>query len=312
VGTTARLADWAHRVAPGVVLAWNPEFLREGSAVHDTLEPERLVFGVPDGPTGSLAVDSLRSVYARPIAAGAPAVITDYATAELVKVAANAFLATKISFINAVAEVCAVVGGDAQQLTRALGYDSRIGALQLQPGLGFGGSCLPKDIRSFRMRAEELGIDALPGLLREVDRINLRQRSRVVELAIDMCGGGMAGRRIAVLGAAFKPHTDDIRDSPALDVCTRLRDLGAELVVTDPKAMENARRAHPDVQFAVTADEAVADADLVLLLTDWPEFVALDPRALGRLVRSARIVDARNVLDGHRWRAAGWHFASLY
>jgi len=311
VGTTARLGARARQAAPGVVVAWNPEFLREGFAVRDTLEPERLVFGVPDGAAGTQAIDRLQEVYAQPLAAGVPAVITDYATAELVKVAANAFLATKISFINAVAQVCAAAGGDAQQLTTALGYDSRIGPLHLHPGLGYGGGCLPKDIRAFRTRAQELGNDELPSLLGEVDRINLRQRSRLVELAIDMCGGSVAERRIAALGAAFKPNTDDIRDSPALEVSARLRDLGAHVVITDPRAMENASRAYPDLQFAVTADEAAIGADLVLLLTDWPEFLAIDPVILAELVRTPRIIDARNALDRTTWQAAGWGFRAL-
>jgi UDPglucose 6-dehydrogenase len=308
---TAAIEGWARRAAPGAVVAWNPEFLREGSAVRDTLEPERLVFGVPDGTAGGPAIDRLGEVYALPLAAGAPAVITDYATAELVKVAANAFLATKISFINAVAQVCAAAGGDVQHLARALGYDSRIGAMHLQPGLGFGGGCLPKDIRAFGTRARELGIDELPALLGEVDRINHGQRSRLVELAVDVCGGSVAGRRIAALGAAFKPNTDDIRDSPALDVCVRLRDLGADVVVTDPRAIENAARAYPHLQFAVTADEAAVGADLVLLLTDWPEFVALDPAALAQLVRTSRVIDARNALDRGTWLTAGWSFRTL-
>ena len=311
VGTTTRLGNWARRASPGVVLAWNPEFLREGSAVHDTLEPERLVFGVPDGAAGALAVDRLEKVYAEPLAAEVPVVVTDYATAELVKVAANAFLATKISFINAVAQVCAAAGGDARHLTRALGYDSRIGRLHLQPGLGFGGGCLSKDIRAFSTRAQELGNADLPALLGEVDRINLRQRSRLIGLAVQMCGGSVAGRRIAALGAAFKPNTDDIRDSPALDVCIGLRDLGAEVVITDPKAIENARRAYPDLQFAVTAEEAAVDADLVLLLTDWPQFAAISPTALARLVRSPRVIDARDALDRPAWRAAGWYLRAL-
>jgi UDPglucose 6-dehydrogenase len=270
--------------------------------VRDTLEPERLVFGVPGGAAGTLAIDRLRNVYAAPLAAGTPVVITDYATAELVKVAANAFLATKISFINAVAEVCAAAGGDAQHLTRALGYDSRIGPLHLQPGLGFGGGCLSKDIRAFRTRAEELGVGELPALLHGIDRINLRQRSRLVGLVVDMCGGDVAGRRIAALGVAFKPNTDDIRDSPALEVCTRLRDLGAEVIITDPKAIENARRTRPDLQYAVTAEEAAVDADMVLLLTDWPEFAAIDPVAFARLVRSPRVIDARRQANGS-WTA---------
>ena len=256
------------------------------------------------------ACDLLRRVYAAPLAAGAPLVVTDYATAQLVKVAANAFLATKISFINAMAEMCEATGGDVTSLAGALGHDVRIGRQFLRAGLGFGGGCLPKDIRAFSARADELGVGEL-AFLREVDAINLRRRSRMVTLAREELGGDLRGKRLAVLGAAFKPHSDDVRDSPALDIAVRLAGEAAEVVVTDPQAVENARRRAPDLKFAHSAEEAATDADLVLLLTEWPEYVALDPAELGRVVHDRRVLDGRLALDPATWRAAGWRYRGL-
>jgi len=307
VGTAARLADLLAESAPSLELAWNPEFLREGHAVADTLNPDRLVFGV----TSTGAEEVLRRVYARPIAAGTPVIVSDYATAELVKVAANAFLATKISFINAMAEVCEASGADVTVLADAIGHDDRIGRKFLSAGVGFGGGCLPKDIRAFMARAGELGADQASTLMREVDSINLRRRSKVVELARLACGGSFVGRKVAVLGAAFKPHSDDIRDSPALNVAAQARLQGADVVVTDPAAVENAAKLWPDLSFADTAEEACAGADVVLLLTEWPEYTGLDPAELGSLVRTRSIIDGRNALDGARWAAAGWTYRPL-
>ena len=311
VGTAARLADVLAQRAPSLELAWNPEFLREGHAVADTLSPDRLVFGVAGGAAGAGAEALLRRVYARPIAAGTPVIVSDYATAELVKVAANAFLATKISFINAMAEVCEASGADVTVLADAIGHDDRIGRKFLSAGLGFGGGCLPKDIRAFMARAGELGADQASTLMREVDAINLRRRSKVVELARLACGGSFIGHKVAVLGAAFKPHSDDIRDSPALNVAAQARLQGADVVVTDPAAVENAARLWPDLSFAATAEEACAGADVVLLLTEWPQYTGLDPAELGALVRTRRIIDARNALDGAAWSAAGWTYRPL-
>ena len=310
VGTAARLAEMLAVRAPSLELAWNPEFLREGHAVSDTLAPDRLVFGVAGGGSAR-AEEVLRRVYARPIAAGTPVIISDWATAELVKVAANAFLATKISFINAMAEVCEASGADVAVLADAIGHDDRIGRKFLSAGVGFGGGCLPKDIRAFMARAGELGADQASTLLREVDAINLRRRSKVVELARLACGGSFVGRKVAVLGAAFKPHSDDIRDSPALNVAAQARLQGADVVVTDPAAVENAARLWPDLSFADTAEEACAGADVVLLLTEWPQYTGLDPAELGALVRGRSIIDGRNALDGARWRAAGWTYRAL-
>jgi UDPglucose 6-dehydrogenase len=307
VGTAARLAAGLAGTAPHVQVAWNPEFLREGHAIEDTVRPDRLVFGVQDPSAEAL----LRRVYETPIGAGTPVVVTDYETAELVKVSANAFLATKISFINAMAEVCEIAGADVTQLAEAIGYDDRIGRKFLGAGLGFGGGCLPKDIRAFMARAGELGADQALTFLREVDAINLRRRSRMVDLAREECGGSFVGKKVAVLGAAFKPHSDDIRDSPALNVAAQIRLQGGAVVVTDPEAVGNARRLWPDLSYADSAEEACPGADVVLLLTEWPQFTELDPVAVGRLVRAKNMLDGRNALDPARWRAAGWTYRAL-
>ncbi|MFF0461138.1 UDP-glucose dehydrogenase family protein [Streptomyces mexicanus] len=300
VGTAARLAE-RHPVE----IAWNPEFLREGFAVEDTLRPDRLVFGVRTARAERL----LRSVYAPLLAAGTPLVVTDFATAELVKTAANSFLATKISFVNAMAEVCEAAGGDVHALAEALGHDDRIGRAYLRAGVGFGGGCLPKDIRAFAHRAAELGVDL--GFLRQVDAINMRRRDRVVDLARELCGGGVLGARVAVLGAAFKPDSDDVRDSPALNVAARLELEGADVTVYDPEAMDNARKAFPLLGYALSAEEALRGAELVLLLTEWRQFRGIDPVWAAGLVARPRIVDGRGVLDAERWTAAGWCFRAL-
>ncbi|MEY9874026.1 UDPglucose 6-dehydrogenase [Streptacidiphilus sp. MAP12-33] len=312
VGTAARLARRLAGLAPvgaQARLAWNPEFLREGFAVEDTLRPDRLVFGLAD--TGGPAEELLRRVYAPVLDAGVPLVSTDFPTAELVKTAANAFLATKISFINAMAEVCEASGADVTLLSQALAHDARIGGRFLAAGLGFGGGCLPKDIRAFAARAEEIGAGPALGFLREVDAINLRRRDRTVGLARELAGGSLAGRRIAVWGAAFKPNSDDIRDSPALDVAARLHREGADVTVYDPQALDNARKAHPVLGFAASAVDAATGADLVLHLTEWAEFRAVDPAELARVVARPCVVDGRNALDADAWRAAGWTYRAL-
>jgi UDPglucose 6-dehydrogenase len=306
-GTADRLAGELALTAPETDLGWNPEFLREGFAVEDTMRPDRLVFGVQS----QRAEDLLRAAFAPVIEAPTPVVVTDFATAELVKVAANAFLATKISFINAMAEVCEATGGDVTKLSEALSYDDRIGGRFLHAGLGFGGGCLPKDIRAFMARAEELGVDQALSFLREVDAINLRRRARMVDLAREELDGAVTGARIAVLGAAFKPNSDDIRDSPALDVAAALHREGALVTVYDPEALGNARRLHPELTYATTALEAAVAADLVLHLTEWQEFRQMDPAVLGEVVAQKRILDGRNALDPHRWRDAGWTYRAL-
>src|SRR5579859_978356 len=305
VGTARKLRDTIRELAPAgrdADVAWNPEFLREGRAVQDSLTPDRLVFGVG----AEAAVDLLRDVYAPQLAAGTPALVMDLETAELVKVSANAFLATKISFINAMAEVCEAAGADVIKLAEALGHDERIGRKFLSPGLGFGGGCLPKDIRAFRATAATLGVSSLVSLLAIVDTINLGRRERVARLARDAVGGQVAGRRIAILGIAFKPDSDDIRDSPSLDIAERLAAEGAVLRVHDPVAAPNAARKCPELTYATSVSEAVDGADLVLHLTEWADYRAIDPAALAEIVRQPVIVDARCALDAQAWREAGW------
>lgn len=307
VGTAAELNHRAAGLAPrgvDVEIAWNPEFLREGYAVHDTLHPDRIVLGVQQDSTRAVA--AVRELYDALLADGVPFLVTDLQTAELVKVSANAFLATKISFINAVSEVCEASGADVSMLADALGYDPRIGRQFLNAGLGFGGGCLPKDIRAFMARAGELGADQALTFLREVDSINMRRRTRMVELASAACGGSLLGANIAVLGAAFKPESDDVRDSPALNVAGQLQLNGAAVNVYDPKALDNAQRQFPTLNYAVSVEEACDRADAVLVLTEWRQFVELDPDDLADRVRSRVIVDGRNCLDVARWRQAGW------
>ena len=312
VGTAARFADELAEWAPGVTVVWNPEFLREGRAVEDSLHPDRLVYGVPEGAAGERATTVLDELFAPILEAETPRMVMNYATAELVKVAANSFLATKISFINAMAELCEVTGGDVTQLADAIGADERIGRRFLNAGLGFGGGCLPKDIRAFMARAEELHAQPAVSFLKGIDSINLRRRDRMVDLTVEALGGRpLAGARVAILGVAFKPESDDVRDSPALDVAQKLDERWAEVVVTDPRAMENARRKAPHLKFAHSPEEAVNGADVVLLLTEWREYRELDPRTLGERMRHRRIIDGRNALDPATWRSAGWTYRAL-
>ena len=311
-GTAERLAEQvASARGEDLELAWNPEFLREGFAVEDTLRPDRLVFGVRSQQAEQKLRATFGPVIDRPDGQSTPVVVTDFATAQLVKVAANAFLATKISFINAMAEVCEVTGGDVTLLSKALSYDSRIGGRFLQAGLGFGGGCLPKDIRAFMARAGELGVDQALSFLREVDAINLRRRARMVDLAREELDGSFGGMRVAVLGAAFKPNSDDIRDSPALDVAATMQRQGAAVTVYDPAAMGNARIKHPELGYRDSTADAAKGADLVLLLTEWDEFKTMDPAELGGIVNERRILDGRNALDPETWRTAGWTYRAL-
>ncbi|PYY50077.1 UDP-glucose/GDP-mannose dehydrogenase family protein [Curtobacterium sp. MCPF17_050] len=311
VGTAARLGADLTAAVPGATLVWNPEFLREGFAVQDTITPDRFVYGVPEGEDGQRAVAALDEVYATALADGTPRLVVDLATAELVKISANAFLATKISFINSMAEIAEVVGADVTALADAIGHDARIGRKFLNAGLGFGGGCLPKDIRAFQARADELGVGESLAFLADVDATNLRRRAHVVELAQELLGGAVAGKRIAVLGLAFKPNSDDVRDSPALDIAARLRDLGATVASYDPEAVVTARRVHPELDYAETAEDALTGADLVLVLTEWNEFRELDPTAVAALVSSPVVVDGRNCLDREAWRAAGFTYRGM-
>ncbi|MDT0309375.1 UDP-glucose/GDP-mannose dehydrogenase family protein [Streptomyces sp. DSM 44917] len=310
VGSAARLARRIAELAPAgedAELAWNPEFLREGFAVEDTLHPDRIVAGV----TSERAEALLREVYAAPIDGGTPFLATDLPTAELVKTAANAFLSTKISFINAMAEICEAAGGDVVRLAEALGHDDRIGRKFLRAGIGFGGGCLPKDIRAFMARAGELGAAEAVAFLREIDSINMRRRVHTVELTREMLGGSLLGKRVAVLGAAFKPDSDDVRDSPALNIAGQLHLQGAEVTIYDPKATENARRVFPTLRYAGSAREAAEGAHGVLHLTEWREFRELDPAVLGEVVSERHLLDGRNTLDPALWRKAGWTYRAL-
>jgi UDPglucose 6-dehydrogenase len=311
VGSADRLAAYLAAHAPAgadAELAWNPEFLREGFAVQDTLHPDRIVVGVRSERAEKL----LREVYATPVAEGSPFVVTDFPTAELVKTSANSFLATKISFINAMAEVCEAAGGDVAKLAEAIGYDDRIGKKFLRAGIGFGGGCLPKDIRAFMARAGELGADQALTFLREIDSINMRQRGQMVELARQALGGGpFLGKRVAVLGATFKPDSDDVRDSPALNVAGQIHLQGGQVTVYDPKGMDNARRIFPTLGYADTARDAVRGADVVLHLTEWREFRELDPEQLGEVAAARVVLDGRNALDAERWRKAGWTYRAM-
>ena len=311
VGTAEEVAHRMQEVQPEATLLWNPEFLREGHAVQDTLEPDRIVYGVEPGHAGDEAAKKVDEVYAMALSQGTPRLVVDLATAQLVKVAANSFLATKISFINAMAELCEATGADVTRLADAIGMDARIGRRFLNAGLGFGGGCLPKDIRAFMARAGELGVDQALTFLREVDAINMRRRVRMVDLAREECGGSIVGRRIAILGAAFKPDSDDVRDSPALSVAAQMQLQGASVKVTDPRAIGNASKKWPDLHFVATAEEALHDAELVLVLTEWPEYVTLDPAKVANLVSAKRVLDGRNCLDPERWREAGWTYRAL-
>ena len=307
VGTAQMLRDQLAISAPHADLAWNPEFLREGFAVEDTLTPNRLVVGVVNDRAEAI----LKEVYAPVIALGTPWIRADLPTAELVKVAANSFLATKISFINAMAEVCEAAGGDVTVLAKAIGYDPRIGNRFLQAGIGFGGGCLPKDIRAFMARAEELGAKQALEFLREIDQINLRARQRVIDVVRADLSEDLTQYKIAVLGATFKPDSDDVRDSPALDIAAQLHAAGAKVVVHDPKGIEPARKRFPTLAFEEDVKVAVKDSDAILHLTEWKEYRELDPGAIGQLVKSKFLIDGRNMLDRDKWRSAGWRVHAL-
>lgn len=309
VGTAERLA--AILAPTGASLMWNPEFLREGHAVEDTLHPNRLVYGVAEGEAGERATENLDEVYATMLEEQTPRLVTDFATAELVKTAANSFLATKISFINAMAELCEASGADVTQLADAIGMDDRIGRKFLNAGLGFGGGCLPKDIRAFMARAGELGADQAVAFLREIDSINMRRRVRIVDIARDTLDGSFIGKKITVLGAAFKPNSDDVRDSPALAVARLIATQGGVVTVTDPQAIDNAAKTFPELNYVADASQALAGADAVLLLTEWQEYRDLDPVATASLVAGKVLIDGRNVLTPEVWRSAGWTYRAL-
>ena len=307
VGTANRLSEMLQGLNPNVELAWNPEFLREGFAVDDTLHPTRLVVGV----TSDRAETILKEVYAVNLAENTPWIRADLPTAELVKVAANSFLATKISFINAMAEICEASGGDVTVLAKAIGHDPRIGNRFLQAGIGFGGGCLPKDIRAFMARAEELGAQESLEFLREIDSINTRARNKMINVVRRELGSDLSGKKIGILGAAFKPDSDDVRDSPALDIAIQLLAAGADLTIHDPKAAEPAKKRFPALRFVEKAEEVFAGAELILHLTEWKEYRTIDPRAVKPLTKNATIIDGRNALDMDAWAGAGWRIHAV-
>ena len=307
VGTATRLRNRLLELNPKADLAWNPEFLREGFAVEDTLRPNRLVIGV----VNDLAEKILKEVYASNLKENTPWVRADLPTAELVKVAANSFLATKISFINAMAEICEAAGGDVTVLAKAIGYDPRIGSRFLQAGIGFGGGCLPKDIRAFMARAEELGAKQAVEFLKEIDAINLRARQRIIELVRKDLSENLQGKKVAILGAAFKPDSDDVRDSPALDIAAQIQAAGAVVIVHDPKAIANAQKRFPALKFAEDINSTLKDAEIVLHLTEWKIYREINPVEVKSLVKSAIMIDGRNALDRELWQSAGWKFRAL-
>jgi len=307
VGTATRLRSRLLELNPKADLAWNPEFLREGFAVEDTLRPNRLVVGVVNDSAEKI----LKEVYASNLNENTPWVRADLPTAELVKVAANSFLATKISFINAMAEICEAAGGDVTVLAKAIGYDPRIGSRFLQAGIGFGGGCLPKDIRAFMARAEELGAKQAVEFLKEIDAINLRARQRIIELVRKDLSENLQGKKVAILGAAFKPDSDDVRDSPALDIAAQIQAAGAVVIVHDPKAIANAQKRFPALQFAEDINSTLKDAEIVLHLTEWKIYREINPSEVKSLVKSAIMIDGRNALDRELWQSAGWKFRAL-
>jgi UDPglucose 6-dehydrogenase len=307
VGTATRLRSRLLELNPKADLAWNPEFLREGFAVEDTLRPNRLVVGVVNDSAEKI----LKEVYASNLKENTPWVRADLPTAELVKVAANSFLATKISFINAMAEICEAAGGDVTVLAKAIGYDPRIGSRFLQAGIGFGGGCLPKDIRAFMARAEELGAKQAVEFLKEIDAINLRARQRIIELVRKDLSENLQGKKVAILGAAFKPDSDDVRDSPALDIAAQIQAAGAVVIVHDPKAIANAQKRFPALQFAEDINSTLKDAEIVLHLTEWKIYREINPAEVKSLVKSAIVIDGRNALDRELWQSAGWKFRAL-
>ena len=285
-------------------LCWNPEFLREGTALEDSLAPDRIVIGSND----PLINKNLKDCYQQILDTGTPLLELDLETAELVKVSANAFLATKISFINAMAEIAEAAGADAVKLAEAIGMDSRIGKSFLRTGIGFGGGCLPKDIRGFIARADELGVGSSLKFLTEVDNINLRRRQRVIDLAVaELEDPGH--KKVSVLGISFKPDSDDLRDSPALDIALGLQAKGAQVIVHDPVSLAALEARQTGLSVAEEVLEATKDADLIILGTEWAEYRKLDPSTLNPKTKT--IIDGRNVLSVNDWQKAGFKVIAL-
>jgi len=282
-------------------LCWNPEFLREGTALADSLLPDRIVIG-SDDPNHNQA---LKVCYQNILDQGIPVLELDLETAELVKVSANAFLATKISFINAMAEIAEASGADTVKLAEAIGLDNRIGKSFLRTGIGFGGGCLPKDIRGFIARAEELGVGESLAFLKEVDQINLRRRQRIVSLATKELGE-IADKNITMLGISFKPDSDDLRDSPALEIALRLKALGGIVTIHDPVSLGALEQKSTGLTTEIDLQAAIKDTELVILGTEWAEYKNLDPATVSSFPKIKTIIDGRNVLNVDTWQQAGW------
>jgi UDPglucose 6-dehydrogenase len=319
-GTAASLRAIAADLAPAgdIDVAWNPEFLREGFAVRDTLVPDRIVIGTASESAAAI----LREIYQPLTDVGIPLVTTDYATAELVKGAANAFLASKISFINAMSDICTAVGGDVRTLAEALGMDPRIGKSFLRAGIGYGGACLPKDVRGLAAFAQDMGQRHASELLGIIDAINVARRERVIGLVSEVLAEAaeypnyelsppLSCKRLTVWGGAFKPGTDDIRDSPGLDVALRLHALGAQVTLYDPMAAGNALAAFPELSYANSAIEAADGSDALLVLTAWPEFAEITPAAIAATAGSRVVIDACQGINVAAWREVGWEVLSL-
>ena len=310
VGTASRLARLIEPT--GAMLLWNPEFLREGFAVQDTLRPDRMVYGLPENPAAADAQETMDTVYAQILATGTPRLVMDYATAELVKISANAFLATKISFINAMSQVCDAAGANVTALAEAIGMDDRIGRRFLRAGIGFGGGCLPKDIRAFQARANELGVGDALAFLAEVDRVNDTMRAGVIHTVTELLGERTSTATVTVLGAAFKPDSDDMRNSPALDLAVELSGVVQRVVVHDPAAGPIlAERTNRPYEVASSAQSALEGTDLVIIGTEWREYQDLDPTQAAGLARTRYVIDGRNCLDAQAWNAAGWSYRGI-
>jgi UDPglucose 6-dehydrogenase len=309
-GTAAALQSMVDGLlTPGqarVEVGWNPEFLREGCAVADTLRPDRIVAGT----SSASAADIIREIYRPQTDAGIPLLVTDLPTSELAKGAANAFLATKISFINAMADICAATGADVSALAHSLGLDPRIGHAFLRAGIGYGGACLPKDVRGLGSFAQGIGAQNAALLLGAVDAVNQTRIGQAVSLVTETVGE-VAGSRVAVWGASFKAGTDDVRDSAGLLIAEQLRALGATVTVYDPMSSGNAMVAYPELGYADSAVTAAASADVLVVTAAWAEFAQVDAAEVARVVACKAVVDVCQGIDIASWRGAGWQVCSL-
>jgi UDPglucose 6-dehydrogenase len=308
VGTCAKVKGWIEEelAAAGrdvrFSVASNPEFLREGAAIGDFMRPDRVVIGTEDAEAKAILSDLYRPLFL----IETPVMVTNVPTAELTKYAANAFLATKISFINEMANLCEKVGADVHAIARGMGLDRRIGPKFLHPGPGFGGSCLPKDTRSIAHFARALGAEL--EIVESVVRVNERQRERMTDKIVQALGGDADERTIGVLGLSFKPETDDMRDAPSVDIVRALEKRGARIRAFDPQAMREASRLLPNLLMCENAYEACRDADALVFITEWNQFRMLDLARVKSLLREPVIVDLRNIYEPGPMRAAGFRY----